>query len=170
MFKFQSSRSAVSCFSCSLSKCGGCGEKWTKAFLTRSYISVDNEKLLQYFQLPDTNSRHVPKDNCIFFFRGTSKYSLLCCKERSYNEWMLKRTAFFFSKVRMLQRMRRNTILCFYAFIMERSITVFTRERLFMFFIRVTLFMLFISESVFIVFTKERLFMLFKFACAVYKS
>jgi len=44
-------------------------------------------------------------------------------------------------------------------FIMESSITVFTRERL---------FMLFIRESVFIVFTKERLFMLFKFTCTVY--
>jgi hypothetical protein len=58
----------------------------------------------------------------------------------------------------------------FYAFIMERSITVFTRERLFMFFIRVTLFMLFISESVFIFFTKERLFVLFKFTWTIYKS
>ena len=58
----------------------------------------------------------------------------------------------------------------FLAFIMESSITVFTRERLFMLFMCVRLFTLFIRGSLFIVFTKEILFMLFRFTCTVYKS
>jgi hypothetical protein len=52
-------------------------------------------------------------------------------------------------------------------FIMESSITVFTRERLFIPFMSVGLLMLFTGESLFTVFTKERLFILFKFTCTV---